>query len=55
MATKNAIVQPVVKAKDLAVKQGKDVKGAIKGAVQRGGCDDFGCGQTNHNETLLRG
>ena len=53
MAAKNAVEQKVVKAKDLAVKN--DVKGAVKGAVQRGGCEEWGCGASNHNETLLRG
>jgi hypothetical protein len=57
-----------VKAKDLPARDGRDVRGGLlttfianlkKNFEQQprdsGGCEDWGCGSTNHNETLLRG
>jgi hypothetical protein len=56
-----------VKAKDLPARGRRDVTGGLlttlianlkqvfdKPPTRGGGCEDFGCGTTNHNETLLR-
>ena len=49
MGTRNATKKQTIKVKDLPVKNGKD----IKGAVGPTSCPKWVCG-SNHNETLLR-